>query len=412
MNLADRGRTPAFGFSHAPSNLPAPWLYAPRIVSAHFDATAQRWLPVMMPAALFVGGDDVAGEVRVRGRVPAGEVLLPIPAFSRVISVSGEDVFRKQVRADGQTLLVAKDAQEISYDLALASAPAFDALAAGRGAQVPAPPSRDLLTFTTDDDDLPKEILDAVADRRDALAGGRDRPLDVALGLRDLVRQRYRYDPTYLEDPHVARWLRSVVSGQRHMHIAALHAGRDARHLGRGVCYELNALLCELLRRAGIPAAVASGWTFDRGTLAEPDHLWALALLPTPVGPRFCPIDASTTRVGRPLHAERRPTGRWRAPDRGRAPAPPAWSSPGSGRARGRRDRRPKGLVASERLAQELAVVLRFLDDEGVSGVGASDDRASYPDNENSQARRLTRAKKLLDDPAFVTALRRLLDVR
>jgi hypothetical protein len=52
-----------------------------------------------------------------------------------------------------------------------------------------------------------------------------------------------------------------------------------------------------------------------------------MALLDTPDGLRWLPIDASTTREGRPLHVGRRPPGPWRAPaDRGRsAPPPPSW---------------------------------------------------------------------------------------
>ena len=64
------------------------------------------------------------------------------------------------------------------------------------------------------------------------------------------------------------------------------HQPQHAHHLGRGVCYELNVLHCELLRRVGVPAAVAVGWTLGDGALLEPDHLWAMALLPSPDGPR------------------------------------------------------------------------------------------------------------------------------
>jgi transglutaminase-like putative cysteine protease len=128
------------------------------------------------------------------------------------------------------------------------------------------------------------------------------------------VRRRYRYDPSYLEQPELASWLAELTRGQPNAHLAALHAGRDAQVLGRGVCYDLNVLLCELLRRSGIPAAVATGWVLDGGSLADPDHLWSMALLPTPEGPRWLPLDASTTEQGRPLRVSRRPPGTWRAP--------------------------------------------------------------------------------------------------
>ena len=94
--------------------------------------------------------------------------------------------------------------------------------------------------------------------------------------------------------------------------------------------YELNVLTCELLRRVGVPAAVATGWTFARGSVSEPDHLWAMALLPTDQGPRWLPVDASTTREGRPLHTARRPAGPWRtrAPKRQSGlPSTPKWAA-------------------------------------------------------------------------------------
>jgi len=87
-------------------------------------------------------------------------------------------------------------------------------------------------------------------------------------------------------------------------------------------------LACELLRRAGVPAAVCTGWTFESGQVSEPDHLWAIALLPSDRGPRWMPVDASTTRYGLPLHASRRPPGPWRPrPARRSAPLPkePRW---------------------------------------------------------------------------------------
>ncbi len=175
-----------------------------------------------------------------------------------------------------------------------------------------------------------------------------------AVDIREFVRSRYAYDPTYLEDPGIAAWLRQRARGRSNEHIAALHAGGDAEHLGRGVCYELNMLACELLRRAGIPAAIATGWTFDRGFVDEPDHLFAMALLQTADGPRWLPLDASTTQTGRPLHAGHRPPGPWRPADRGAAP-PPAPSSTTTGRAG--TTRQPRVPIG------ELVRVARYIED-------------------------------------------------
>ncbi|MFT5434106.1 MAG: hypothetical protein ACI9OJ_004819, partial [Myxococcota bacterium] len=106
-----------------------------------------------------------------------------------------------------------------------------------------------------------------------------------------------------------------LVEGKAHAHVAALHAGADAKHLGAGVCYELNSLTCELLRRLGIPAGIATGWVFGGGAVSEPDHLWVVAFLRDTEGqPLWLPVDASSTRSGRPLRVSSRPPGRFRPP--------------------------------------------------------------------------------------------------
>lgn len=207
--------------------------------------------------------------------------------------------------ASGQSMLVAPEAAEITFQIALDRPPAFDEAHEGTGI------SRALLSAGVPDDDLPSEVVGFAAE----LAASETSLFERSLEVREFIRTHYRYDPSYMGDPALAKWLRRVTDGRANVHIAALHAGRDATHLGRGVCYELNSLACELLRRAGVPAAVATGWTLDRGSVTEPDHLWALALLPTPVGWRWFPVDASTTRSGRPLHARsEKARGPWRVP--------------------------------------------------------------------------------------------------
>ncbi|RYE85694.1 MAG: transglutaminase domain-containing protein, partial [Myxococcales bacterium] len=183
----------------------------------------------------------------------------------------------------------------------------------------------ELLAPTVPDRELPAELHAFLAE----LAAARLSPLARAQRVRDLVLTRYRYDLSYLQDERVARQLTRATAGSAHRHLAALHAGRDAGHLGAGVCHELNTLVCELLRRAGVPAALSTGWVLDRGHIDEPDHLWTLALLPSDQGPRWMPLDASLGRDGQPQVVPRRPAGDLRvtAP-RPAAPLPaaPAWS--------------------------------------------------------------------------------------
>jgi transglutaminase-like putative cysteine protease len=325
--IADRTRAATYGLAFEPRALPAPYLYGPQTIAGRFQAAGQRWLEIPLDPSWRQAGSSgahaqagAAGAhtMTLRGRVPVGEVVLPVPLFGHVTSVRARPDARLLETRDGTPLLVALDDCEVEYTVILPPAPRYE------DAAVPSSAPAALLAPTADDRELPDEALRLA----DELASSALPPLQRALAVRDFVRTRYYYDPAYLESPEVARWLDRLSRGRSNAHLAALHAGRDDRHLGRGVCYELNAMACELLRRAGMPAAVATGWTFDRGYVDEPDHMWAMTLLDTADGLRWLPIDASTTREGRPLHVGRRPPGPWRAPaDRGRTapPPPPAW---------------------------------------------------------------------------------------
>jgi len=229
--------------------------------------------------------------------------VLPVPMYARVLSVEAGDARRSS--GGGQTLLQVPSEREITYTVAQGRAPDFRY----DGPPIAAP--RALLEPTVPDEELPAEVHRFLDGLRESPSSGLDR----ASAVRDFVRARYRYDGQALEDPGFARRLRDETRGRRHRQIAMLHARRDPRHLGAGVCFELGALTTELLRRSGVPAAVCTGWTFDRGALSEPDHLWSLALLPTTLGLRWMPIDASTTREGRPLHTGPRPAGPWTVPE-------------------------------------------------------------------------------------------------
>ena len=310
--LEARDDRPRFGFAFSPPRLRLPWTYAPKLIADQFESGTQRWASKAAepdwskPAAT---GRDL---VTMRGRIPAGEVVLPVPMYARVVSVDGAPGARLVLTANGQSMLVAPEAAEITFQVVLDRPPAFDE------AREPASVPRGLMTAAVPDDDLPPDVVGFAAE----LAASDMSLFQRALEVREFIRTHYRYDPSYMGDPALASWLRRVTDGRANVHIAALHAGRDATHLGRGVCYELNTLACELLRRAGVPAAVATGWTLDRGSLTEPDHLWALALLPTPIGWRWFPVDASTTRDGRPLHGRsEKARGPWRVPPSVRQPS-------------------------------------------------------------------------------------------
>lgn len=366
-----RKQRPRYGFAIAPGTLPPPYLYAPRMVAERFHAPTQRWERGDLPAEWSSPAARALSSVRFRGRAPAGIVLLPVPMYATLEALEVDGVPRKAVLgADDQWLVSLAEDADLSFEVALHEAPRFRDEPLELGPEV-----EPLLAPTAPDDELPRELTALV----DELLASPLSPLARALRVRDFVRERYRYDPSYLEEERVARWLSQVTRGSANVHLAALHVGRGGRHLGAGVCYELNALACELLRRVGVPSALASGWVLEGGQVDEPDHLWALALLPSDLGPRFLPLDASSTRNGTPLRVARRPQGsfRARAPDNASPlPPPPAWAA-----------QQPRGASPGA-LAPigELARVARYL----------ARQQGGVPLDEGTLRRRL---HALLDDP-------------
>lgn len=348
--LEDRRVAPDFGFAFTPPRLPAPWLYAPKLVATRFDARGQRWrsAAVHRPEPR---GD--AGQLSMRGRLPKGDALIPVPLYGRLdeVRVEGGDA-TTVAGPSGGTVLRLERAGEVRLRMTLGAIPDLDA---ARTSSTP-----EALERFVPDDELPEEVLEFMADLDAA-----DAPMVVALAIRDFVRARYRYDPSYLEDAAVGRWLAKITRGRAQAHVAALHAGGDARHLGAGVCYELNVLACELMRRAAIPAAIATGWVLDGGALSEPDHLWAIALLEDASGaPVWVPIDASTTATGRPLRVPTRPAGRFKPPSEkaARAPKTTKWDLDlGRGAGRGGSGGRPDRPRKTKRRAPPRAELRRLV---------------------------------------------------
>jgi len=329
----ERAVAPDFGFSFRPRALPFPHRYAPQGIVGRFERGSQRWLPVTDRDARRVLADTLApvgpGDfvVTLRGRLPRGDNYFPTPLYGRLLAAEGDDARVRVVAGrGGRTFVVASAPTAVSCRVVLDVAPRFAGLP-----EPFAPDSalRGFLAPTVPDEELPDEALEAVERLRVA-----DLPaLDKALAVRAFIQRRYRYDPSYLEDAAVARWLRRVTRGRPNVHIAALHAGAGGRYLGRGVCYELGALACELLRRAGIPAAISSGWVWEGGQLTDADHLWAMALLPTDVGLRWLPIDPAT-RDGQALRVPQRPPGDFGRPEAPENEAPPtsSWDEPAAER--------------------------------------------------------------------------------
>jgi transglutaminase-like putative cysteine protease len=333
--LDDRRRAPDFGFAFAPPRLAPPWVYAPKLIATRFHRGAQRWEQARLERP---GARAEHSLLSMQGRLPKGEAILPIPHYGRLTEMRAEGAV-VLTGSNGAAVVHLRAASDVRLEIVLERLPDFSRAIATNA---------DALDRFVPDGDLPDEVHDFLGE----LDGS---AFERAIAVRDFIRARYRYDPSYLEDAAVGRWLARVTHGRANVHVAALHSARDDKHLGAGVCYELNTLACELLRRAGVPSAIATGWVLSGGALSEPDHLWAIALLQDARGaPLWLPIDASTTRDGRPLRVPARPPGRFRTPRTHRANAPPApdWERSID---RPRRSKKKKPPLA------ELGRVLRYL---------------------------------------------------
>ncbi len=291
-------------FVHRPASLPPPYLYAVSALGASFDARHQRWLPAGAyhgwKRALRRSGHKVV----FHGRLPPGRHQLPVPLYGRMagnigVDASPELIGKTRRDAHGQIVLQVLGAAPVTvrYEIDLLEVPELGAARRAGGA-APARVDDRLLAPTLAPRRLPREV-------RTWLAGQRARqrsPWEQATAAADLVKSRYLYDEGYLERPEV-RGKRLKPGGNHHLEL--MHAAGDDRWLGRGVCYELNLLVVELLRHLRVPAMAGTGWLLGEGRLIDPDHLFALAVVESTAGPVLLPLDAAAGARG-PIRLPRR----------------------------------------------------------------------------------------------------------
>ncbi|MCH9687034.1 MAG: transglutaminase-like domain-containing protein [Deltaproteobacteria bacterium] len=293
------------GLLHQPRVLPAPYRYCVHTLGAKFDAQSQRWLPQSLPrlTALF-DGEPTGYQVAFAGQLTPGRSVLPIPLFGDITRLEVLDAepsaLRPRGRLPGGSAVVDVDAEspiQVRYEVALRRPPSLS--------------EATTLQWDFGGPTLPREALprpvrtwlerNASTDR-----GGWEQ----ARRVEAFVQRHYVYDLDFRERPEVQRAASELRPGVGNHHLALLHASGEGAVLGRGVCYELNVLVVELCRHLGLPAVVATGWMLDEGFAARPDHLFALALVPTVAGTCLLPLDASTGPGGhvRPLAGAEPPT--------------------------------------------------------------------------------------------------------
>jgi hypothetical protein len=226
-----------------------------------------------------------------------GPSVLPVPLYGDVVRLEVLDADPALVRAVGRMPAGSAAVEvrggrpvRIRYDVSLRRPPTLT------DARMPA---LELGGPTLPRERLPTEVREWLERTADAERGA----WELARRVEAFVQRRYVYDPEFRERPEVERAARDLRPGEGHHHLALLHASAGADALGHGVCYELNVLVVELLRHLGVPAMVGIGWMLDEGFADRPDHLFALAVVPSTTGPCLLPLDASTGPRGhvRPL---------------------------------------------------------------------------------------------------------------
>ena len=342
-----------------PGNLPRPYLYAIRAGGGQLDPRTQRWQPLEprdMPQ--LATGSPTGQLVEFAGTLGPALTQLPIPLHARLTQppiVDGSPV-RLLRRTDGSIWAQLPRRVELSYVVELLDPPVLTDDEDPIGWDSPR-----LQKPTTSRRAMPAEV------QRFLATLPTDAPMwERALAVEAFVRARYAYDANFMAHHAVQRAAAQLPGESTNHHLTLLHASADDQVLGRGICYELNVLIVELLRHADIPAFPSSGWVLDRGVAERPDHLFALAIVPSLSGPTLLPLEGACTESGEPI----RPMATRPPPTHAPSIATPggAWNPNSTTSAH------PEGGLERLRIAgrhQLLVEAIHYLRGEGSAGEGA-----------------------------------------
>jgi transglutaminase-like putative cysteine protease len=285
-----------------PGRLPPPYAYAVHALGTTFDPATQTWHSDDLPPGDLFTGRPSGRTVVFHGRLLPGVSHLPVPLYGRLRRppqvVDGPQGALEPLSdpPDRPRVLVRHTAPvTVRYEVELLEPPVLTA----REARIDAPP---LTVPTLSRAQLPWRVRRWI----DQLEREHRTPWEAAIAAQAFVQRFYRYDERFKDRPEVRRRRAALPRGAGNHCLALLHASSDGDVLGRGICYELNVMVVELLRHLGIPSLVATGWVLDEGRIDRPDHLFALALVSSPTGRGVLPLDAA---VGD--HGPRRPLGGW-----------------------------------------------------------------------------------------------------
>lgn len=257
-------------------------LYCLNMLGVNFDARRQVYLPGAVPwPDTFVASGRT---VDFSGRLPIPDGVVPKPLGSRftrlpAVPLQGPGSYGEYRSTGADT--------ELSYSVELSKRPDHRVEARLRSVDP------QLVRPTAPDSALPKMVHDWISWARaaDLL------PWQLAERARDFVIAHYLYDLKFLDDPEMRAYAQQPAGTGENRALSLLHQGRSGRYLGRGVCFELSALLLEMLRRAGIPSVLGSVWALDLGLIHRPDHALVMVYLASDRGPCWAPVDPSQNRL-------------------------------------------------------------------------------------------------------------------
>ena len=281
--VAQARPTPS-ALTYEPGNLPRPYRYAVRSAGAVFHHDEQHWYPIKEEHLGTLADLVATGQtVEFRGRLGPGMTQVPLPLHARIAAFGAPTEYAAR-RADGTMWVRLESPVETQFTVHLLDPPVLT-----DDVDPPDGTHPDLLAPTMPLHRLPPATQQFVSSRRSAGS-----QWERALAVEAFVRHNYIYDTAFMAHPSVRAAARKLGPNDNH-HLVLLHAAAGGGVLGRGVCYELNVLVVELLRHVGVPAFPATGWVLDRGTVDRPDHLFAVAALPSVDGVTLMPLDAATT---------------------------------------------------------------------------------------------------------------------
>ncbi|MEO1269112.1 MAG: hypothetical protein AAFX99_13505, partial [Myxococcota bacterium] len=312
----------------APSPLPRPYTYAVQTLGAVFAEHSQSWEP--LPDVIldpWMRGELLGRQVVVEGRLMPGPNQLPVPLHGRIAegptTTPHQGTLKPmESRSPGLWIKVQSNGPvEVRYTVALLEAPRLVNAAPHMGTGSEPPQALTVPSLTRAQ--LPREVQEWLQAQEE-----QGRPdWAKAIAVQEFVQRRYVYDDAFMSRPEVQQALTALKPGQGNHHLELLHASGRGEVLGYGVCYELNVLVVELLRHLEVPALVATGWLLNDGLIDRPDHLFALAIVPSVAGPTLLPLDAATGPQG-PHRAIPRSTAP-SAPRSTQLSPPPVTSVPG-----------------------------------------------------------------------------------